>query len=803
LTAFAGGPTNAIVPKDLAAVLVEEGVVTAAVMERAVARQAGRGGALDTALLELEAVDEVHAWEAADARARRVFPSRVAERHGLAPFALDGRELSLVAAYPVDLGLLDEISFMLSLHLTAHVGPEWRIRALIHRLYGGTLDARFAALAQAGGAPSPARVEAQPAPAGPELQGAAGSTAPTVVDLPIEAEAPSLPPREESPPPPPPLVGFAHDVSEPLEPLAAALAEALESDDFPWLDDSIEDLGPEPVEPGPSAAGQAAAGAPPPPPDLELDRSAPPHWTFDQARAAIAAARSRDELVLVILRYARDFFEFAALFAVTRDAVAGHDALGSGEDARDLCRGTAIYTSDPGIFRTVIDTRAPYLGPVAGGLSGNEAILTGLDRRSPRTVLVCPVLLRDRAACILYADNGEAPVSARRLGDLLLFMASIGPSFERVIRARKQQRAPSAAPPAPAPPPAPASPTQAEAAPAVGAEPAVEEEAEAAPPDQAAPPPDFPRPPPEEWRTREPAARLPDIEIDVEDGEAAAKGASGVEDEIARLVNTSPGSPRRAQSVARLAAQGEEAVEALVAALPGPVEDDAAQEPAHFGPVPAALSLHGTAAVPLLLGVLREADPARRRAAAVLLGAASEPAAFGPLADRASDPDPRVATAAAEALARNRGHPAMRGVPDKLRRVLLSGVTSRAAGAARALGALRDVDSIPLLIQVLETSAGPAAEAAAAALARITLQRNGTEARRWLAWWKENRGRGRAEWLFSGLTSADREVRAAAAAELAAAAPSPVQYSPDAAPAEREAAARAWAGWWSRSGRVL
>src|SRR5512147_3032731 len=137
-------------------------------MEQALARQAERGGALDTALLEVGAIDEARlvdalaratdlrpappgAWEAADARARRVFPSRVAERHGLAPFALDGRELSLVAAYPVDLGLLDEISFMLSLHLTAHVGLEWRVRSLIHRLYGGTLDPRLAALAQANG----------------------------------------------------------------------------------------------------------------------------------------------------------------------------------------------------------------------------------------------------------------------------------------------------------------------------------------------------------------------------------------------------------------------------------------------------------------------------------------------------------------------------------------------------------------------------------------------------------------------------------------------------------------------------
>jgi len=806
LTALAKGPTTAIVPKDLAALLVEEGAVRAAEMERAVLRQSERGGALDTALFELGAVDEArlvsalsratdlppapaHAWEAADARARRVFPSRVAERHGLAPFALDGRELALVASYPVDLGLLDEISFMLSLHLTAHVGPEWRVRALIQRLYGGALDPRFAALAAAGGAAAPSEEPEAPGPAGRE-EAVGGPAAPTVIDLAAQSgERPA--PEKEPPPGPPPMVGFARDANEPLEPLAAALAQALESDDFPWLDDALEDLGPGPAAGAAEAAGGAAhPGAPPEPP---LDRSAPPRFTLEQARAAAANARSRDELVLVALRYARDFFEFAALFAVTRDAVAGHDALGPQEDARDLCRGTAIYTSDPGIFRTVIDTRAPYLGPVAPGLSGNEAILSGLGRGNPRTVLVCPVVLRGRAVCVLYADNGEAPVSARRLGDLLLFLATVGASFERLIRERKSRggKAP------PAPPEGPPSAPETAAALAPPRTPA--------PPPQAAPAPPpvaVPAPPPDDWRTREPAARLPDFEIDVEDDgeDAAARGVGG---EIARLVNTSPGSPRRAQSVARLAAQGEAAVEALVAALPGPVEDEHAHEPAHYGPVPAALSLHGAAAVPLLLGVLQEADPSRRRAAAVLLGAAAEPAAFGPLADRALDADPRVAHAAAEALGRNRGHPAMHGVPDRLRRALLSGVAARTAGAARALGALRDLEAIPLLIQVLETTGGAAAEAAGAALERITLQRHGTDARRWLGWWKQNRGRGRAEWLFSGLTSADRTIREAAAVELSAAAPSPVQYSPDAAPAEREAAARAWAGWWARSGRVL
>jgi hypothetical protein len=104
---------------------------------------------------------------------------------------------------------------------------------------------------------------------------------------------------------------------------------------------------------------------------------------------------------------------------------------------------------------------------------------------------------------------------------------------------------------------------------------------------------------------------------------------------------------------------------------------------------------------------------------------------------------------------------------------------------------------------VLEASEPETARASADALAGITLQRLGPDARKWLNWWKENRGRGRAEWLFSGLTSAERETRVAASVELSLAAPPPVAYSADLPPAEREKAARAWAGWWARSGHVL
>jgi hypothetical protein len=386
------------------------------------------------------------------------------------------------------------------------------------------------------------------------------------------------------------------------------------------------------------------------------------------------------------------------MFAVTRDAVAGHDALGLEPEARELARGIAIYADDPGTFRTVIETRSPYLGPVSRDTAGNAEILAGLDRGTPRTALVAPVLLRDRPVCVLYADSGDAPVSARRLGELLLLTSTLGPAFERIIRERKRQ---SSAQPRRTPAPR------------------------------------------DRWSAEGPSRAAP----------AAAAPVSRVDE------------PWTATEPARATAPHAAPV----------TEPEPEPEPDGLD----ALEIDVDDAI-----VAEDASPAL-------------------VTERALDADPAVAAGACAALAARRRDPAVREAGERLRRALLSGIEARALRAAQALGALRDVDAIPLLVQVLETSAPEPARAAADALAEITLQRLGTDARRWLGWWKQNRGRGRAEWLFSGLTSDDRDTRVAAAGELAGAAPPPVAYSADLPAAERERAARAWAGWWARSGNVL
>jgi hypothetical protein len=787
------------VAESLADLIVNRGLAPAEVVERAQARQQEVGGALDTALLELVSMDEERllqclsaaselppapptAYTDDDPRPRRVFPSKVAERHGLAPFALEGRELSLVSSYPVDVALLEEISFMLSLHLKPHVGPEWRVRELIQRLYGSPVPERLQRIAQ-------------------RTQGAAAlTTRPAPAPARAPDPAPMAPPPSEEgldlemPPDPPAPAAFSSEGAN-QEPLAAALAQVLEESE---------------------AAELLKQAAPPDPsPRSDARRSTPPRWTLEQARQALAATDDRDEVVLVGLRYARDFFEYAALLAVTRDSVAGHDALGQSEEVFAACRRLSMPVGQSGILRTILETCGPHLGPIPAE-PGNEALVSGLERPWPRTAFLYPVMLRDRPVCILYADNGGAPVSPRRLGDLLLLAGGLGAAFERSIRAQKKARDPaSAAEAAPKPPAAPARSTVPEppaSAPAASPAPAdvaptditvdVELSSDEPAAETAATPA---APAPAEAPASPSVAPLAPPEPLVQE---QIRGAPRFDPVTAlnRLLASQPRSGERGSVVAELVEHGAEAAPLLVAQLPGPLETKSMDDwlPVFdLGPIFAALAAIGHAATPSLLAVMVEPEPERRRAATLLLGYTGDPSAQLALADRVFDSHSRVASAARRALGTLRRRPDLRPILEKLRRALLSEIPERSSAAALALGELRDSGAIPLLIQVLECPSPDRVAAAAHALSVITLERHGTSARRWLSWWKENRGRPRAQWLLDALRHADRSVRATADSELRYAGAPPIPYSPDAPADERNVAVEAWVNLWERSGFVV
>ena len=693
----------------LLARLVADGALSRADAERVATRHEQAGGSIDTALLELRLVARSRlsellarvtglppapetAFATPDPRARRVFPAKVAERHGIAPFALEGRDLSVVTTYPPDTGLLDEIGFLLSLHLRPHVAPEWRVRALVHQLYGTPLPERLSALSNP---PERPRVEEASAP----------------IPVPVPASPPASAPR----------------------------------------------------------------------------------WTPAQAREALLAATDRDEAIRVALRYARDFFSFAAAFSVRRDVLAGHDALGSDPGAREACRRLAVKLEDAGLFGPPLATRAPYLGPPPSG-PVTTSVLSGMGRVGPHTLLVAPVYVAERPVCVIYADNDDAPVASSRLGDLFVLLGVLGSFLEKQIRSQKAGAREKKAEPGP-----------------------VEAES-AAPPGTPADPDPAPVPDEGGWRVSEPGRMEVDplpFSVDLDLGEyevapAAAALASGRAEDLGSLVEalaaSARGSADREELLARLVEGGPEAAAMVVARLPGPIEVEEAAAvvlPAEErGPIFAGTVALGRVAEKPLLAALEDADPERRRAAVALLARLGDPATLPRLAARVHDEDAQVAAEARESLAAARGTPALPPLVADLRRVLASGRPAKAIPAARALGRLGDADSVPELIHLLDHG-GALADASSDALTRITLQRLGSDPVRWIAWWREWRAAPRSSWLLQALVSPDRDLRQLAAHELRRAGEPPVPYQADAPEPERRRAAGAWAEWWREEGLAL
>jgi hypothetical protein len=147
----------------LSRILMDDGVIDASALEEAVQQQLVHGGALDTILLELGAVDEVtlsaalcRAWDtaavdddawlkpASDAAAK--LPRRMAARMGLLPYASDDDGLHVLVGAPLDRDLIEEVAELTGERIVPHVVPDVRVQQAIARAHGSPLDERARAL---------------------------------------------------------------------------------------------------------------------------------------------------------------------------------------------------------------------------------------------------------------------------------------------------------------------------------------------------------------------------------------------------------------------------------------------------------------------------------------------------------------------------------------------------------------------------------------------------------------------------------------------------------------------------------
>lgn len=470
----------------LTSLLARDQVVPVRKIEEALQKQVVSGGEMSSVLLELDAIPEntLAAYCAAlygllpatrDEVMRvprdtvRIVPREIAERHRLVPIAVDGGTLLVAMARPLAPEVEEQLGFLLGFEIVTRVVCEVRISAALLHHYTIEAAPRLTRLIDKLRQREPGPVPYVAPPQESKLDRASLTELPakrkSVADWldddddDDEDEAEAAPP---SPPAPRPSqvpegratdpLGVTREAVERHVEERRAREESRRPSSLPPPQPvgetrSAPVVAPEPVAreiepPRESAVPQPAPASEEPPrsdPGSEtaraLRRLRGP-LTASQAVKLLEQAGHRDEILEVFFAFARQFFDYAALFVVHDDVADGRDAFGSGASAPAVQR-MAVPLEVPGTFGSVRRSLAPHVGRLESS-ELDRLVLRDLGRRADATALVMPVAIRGRAVLLFYADRDADAFELSDLPELVAFVPRVVDAFERLILRRKR-----------------------------------------------------------------------------------------------------------------------------------------------------------------------------------------------------------------------------------------------------------------------------------------------------------------------------------------------------------------------------
>jgi hypothetical protein len=498
------------------------------------------------------------------------------------------------------------------------------------------------------------------------------------------------------------------------------------------------------------AAGSAVAD------ERSKDRRRGP-MTPAAAELQLEDALTGDEALGIYFAFARQYFEYAALFVVHGDLAAGYEAWGPGA-SREKVRTIGMALDLPNALSHARTMATAVIAPLQRvGLDAD--LRADLGRSANRDVFVLPILLRGRCVALLYGDQGFEPVDAAESEPVVAMVPFLADALERILLRKKRamvrqsMRAPSPPEPGamePAPSDSARSQNGDESAPelivsetdAQSAQSIIGEmEADALPPPSgggggvdplaSASMSASPHPPPV---SRAPNHELPRVLI-----------RSDLVDQVIA------GGERGEKALGEILELGEAAIPSVFARFPGPLTVDRNQaigdlpRPADCGPVLRIIAAMRRLALPFLAVRSADTDVEVRFWATYLLGELNYADVSAALVPRLFDENPavrRIAVRSARTLAAGGNE----GVP--LRKALERTVSyseepeTRRLIALWTIGELRLYRSIPTLISVLADPLDSIAEAALRSLSAMTRQEFGKNREKWSEWW-ESKGRQR------------------------------------------------------------
>jgi hypothetical protein len=441
-------------------------------------------------------------------------------------------------------------------------------------------------------------------------------------------------------------------------------------------------------------------------------------------------------------------------------------------------------------FRHVVATHQPHIGSLATNDHGIAAMMLRMGGTMPPSVLILPIVLRDRVVAVVVAHRASMDIKLADVTEILPLANAASDALGRLIVKQKaaSQRAMQAVPVSLA------DMGVTKRIRHVGSAPVAVSEAPA-----RTSSPGLPLP--------APSASSPSLPVmrPGTDPPAEVAPRAPIEDVLWAIESGREGSAQTEAALVELVTRAREAIPALSERFPGKLRVDRfavtgrALRPAQYGGLLEAMVRLGGAAADLLIQKLDAPQRDVRFYAAVCAVEMRPRSAVPILAERLFDQDYGVRAGALEALA-GYAPSELEAAFTRARAAINSKDPENVSAAASAIVAMGDVGSIADLINAVERG-GRVGEHVRRALVSLTAQDFGTSERKWRKWWDSSRQRHRIEWLIEGLSHREDTIREAAIHDLRRLTGEYFGYHHDLPRREREAAAERWASWWRDTGQ--
>jgi hypothetical protein len=461
-------------PARLGELLETRGQITREQLLRALRNQKVLGGRLGTCLLEIEALSEEQLCAALgqqhsvpfatpeDLRGipddvLELLPAKVARRCRAIAFHASSTQVKVALMDARNLGVQDEISFVIGKRIRWHVAPELRLIEALEKHYGEECPARLAKLldkmnrsrflwaresaalaaqdtagkgnreqlswdARIAGVPSGGS-EGREALSGelPQFQHQSLDLPVSVASIPMAAAGGAGETAASPSPAPTPGSIPADSVAAPSRAAVAPPAQAASPDTKTAPRSEADDT----LELHPDAGG--------------VHRK----WSLLETEQRLLRPRERDDVARALLDYAAGLVERAVLFVVRKGEIAAWLWSGEGIDASRLAS-LRLRMQQPSVFAGLKQGGSASRGQLAP-MPAHLAIADCFEHRAiPGTVVVVPVRVKDRlvAALFLEPEIGAAKdLSPGDFADLQRVVAKAEIAFELCIMQSKLRKA--------------------------------------------------------------------------------------------------------------------------------------------------------------------------------------------------------------------------------------------------------------------------------------------------------------------------------------------------------------------------